>query len=96
VNALFLACGATFGFLLSRSRVTDYETMLAFFRLRDLHVGGVMAVAIAVAAIGLAVLERFAARSAVGAPIELGAKPMTPGLFAASLVFGVGWALTGA
>ncbi len=96
MNALFLLCGTVFGFLLSRARVTDYDTMLAFFRFRDLHIGGVMGVAIAVAAVGLAFLKKSASKAAIGCPIEVGTKPMTPGLFAAGLVFGVGWALTGA
>jgi hypothetical protein len=96
VSALFLACGAAFGFLLSRARVTDYDTMLAFFRFQDLHVGGVMIVAIGVAAVGLALVHRYAGRAAIGCPIELAAKPMARGLFAFGLVFGVGWALSGA
>lgn len=96
MNALFLAAGVVFGFLLSRAGVTDYGRMMALFRLQDFHVAGVMGVAIAVSALGLAWLLRSRSRAAIGCPIELGSKPMRPRLFASSLVFGVGWALTGA
>lgn len=96
MSSLYLVFGALFGFLLSRARVTDYDTMMALFRFRDLHVGGVMGVAILVAAFGLRALRREHARAVIGCPIELGTKPMSPHLFARSLVFGVGWALTGA
>jgi hypothetical protein len=96
VNALFLAAGALFGFLLSRSGVTDYERMLALVRFQDLHVAGVMGVAIGISALGLAWLVRRRASAVIGCPLELGTKPMKPRLFSTSLVFGVGWALTGA
>lgn len=96
MNALYLVFGALFGFLLSRARVTDYDTMMALFRFQDLHVGGVMGVAIATAALGLAWLKRRGGSALAGCPIQLGTKAMQPGLLAKSLVFGAGWALTGA
>jgi hypothetical protein len=96
VNALYLALGALFGFLLSRAGVTDYPRMLDLFRFRDLHVGGVMGVAIAVSALGLCWLVRKRSNAVIGCALELAPKPMRPRLFALSLVFGVGWALTGA
>jgi hypothetical protein len=76
--------------------VTDYDTMMALFRFQDLHVGGVMGVAIATTALGLAWLKRRGGTALAGCPIELGTKPMQRGLFAKSLVFGAGWALSGA
>jgi len=96
MNAIFLAAGALFGFLLSRARATDYDTMLALFRFQDFHIAGVMGVAIAVAALGWPLLRRTGTRAVLGCAIELPAKPMKPGIFAAGLVFGVGWALSGA
>lgn len=96
MNALYLVFGALFGFLLSRARVTDYDTMMALFRLQDFHVAGVMGIAIATAAVGLAWLKRRGGSALAGCPIELDTKPMQRGLFAKSLVFGAGWALSGA
>lgn len=96
MNALYLAAGTLFGFFLSRAGVTDYERMRALFLFRDFHVAGVMGVAIGVSALGLAWLTRRRTNALNGCPLELGAKPMRPRLFGLSLVFGVGWALTGA
>jgi hypothetical protein len=95
VNAVALLLGAAFGFLLSRSGVTDYAVMQDFFRFRDFHVGGVMVVAIGVAAAGLFVLRRSGIRSVAGGPIDIVAKGARKGLFASALVFGAGWGLTG-
>jgi uncharacterized membrane protein YedE/YeeE len=91
----FLLSGAVFGFLLSRGRLTDYDTMMGMFRLTDLHVMGVMGVAIPVAAIGLFLLRRGRVRAATGGEIEVHPKPDHRWTPVAGLVFGAGWALTG-
>jgi uncharacterized membrane protein YedE/YeeE len=92
---LYLLFGAAFGFALSRARATDYDTILGMFRGRDLHLAGVMAVAIATSAVGLALVRRRARRALVGVPIDVHPKPYHRGILAAGLLFGVGWALTG-
>lgn len=94
--ALTLAFGALFGFLLSRARATDYDAILGMFRLQDLHLMGVIGSAVATAALGLFLLRRSRARALTGGEIALTPKPMQPRLFLAGLVFGAGWALTGA
>jgi hypothetical protein len=95
MKAVFLLCGLVFGFLLSRARATDVDTMIRFFRLTDLHIAGVMAVAIAVAAVGLRLLSRSGAKAVAGCPIEIPSKPMRSGIVPAGILFGAGWALTG-
>jgi len=95
MNFAALAFGCAFGFALSRARATDYDTILGMFRFSDLHLMGVMGVAIATAAIGLAVVRRRARHAVLGGTIDVQPKPVQPGLFAAGLVFGTGWALTG-
>jgi hypothetical protein len=62
----FLALGALFGFLLSRARATDYEAIAHMFLLTDLHLWGVIGVAIASAALGLFVLRRSGATALGG------------------------------
>jgi uncharacterized membrane protein YedE/YeeE len=86
---VFLFFGALFGFLLSRARATDYAAIVDMFRLVDLHLMGVIAVAIATAALGLAVLRQTSG-------VKLATKPARAGIFLGGLVFGVGWALAGA
>ncbi len=96
MNALYLLFGIVFGLLLSRARATDYDTIVNMFLFRDLHLAGVMAVAIAVAAIGLALLRRTGAGPLLGGPMEVAPKPVHRAILPAGLVFGAGWALTGA
>ena len=96
MNALYLAFGAVFGFLLSRARATDYNTITNMFRFTDLHLAGVMVVAIAAAAIGLWLLRRKQVKALIGCPVEIHPKASHKWLPVAGLVFGAGWALTGA
>ncbi len=95
MNALYLVFGALFGFILSRARATDYDTIVNLFRLVDFHIAGVMAVAIAVAAAGLYLLRQSHAAALIGCPIEIRHKPSHRWILPAGLVFGTGWALTG-
>jgi hypothetical protein len=96
MNIVFLTFGAAFGFLLSRARATDYDAIVNMFRLTDLHLAGVMVTAIGVAAIGLYFLRRSQATALVGSPIEVYPISSHRWMLAAGLIFGIGWALTGA
>lgn len=88
-NLLFVAFGAVFGFLLSRARATEFDAILGMFRLTDLHLFGVIGVAIATAAAGVFLGQR------AGLVGPIARKPMTRSVFTGGLVFGAGWALCG-
>jgi uncharacterized membrane protein YedE/YeeE len=95
-SALFLVFGVLFGFVLSRARATDYDTIVAMFRLTDLHLAFVIGLAIATAALGFWLLRRAGGLTPSGDPIEFRKKPWHAGAALGGLVFGTGWALTGA
>jgi uncharacterized membrane protein YedE/YeeE len=92
----FTIFGALFGFVLSRGRVSDYDTIAGMFRLTDPHLFGVIGAAIATAALGLWLIRRGGNRTLTGAPVEVRRRPARPGVFLGGLVLGAGWALTGA
>lgn len=87
--------GALFGFILVRIGATEFDAIRDMFLLRDLHLAIVIGLGIAVSAVGFTVLRRTRARSMTGEPLALQAKPMQPGLVTGSLLFGIGWALSG-
>jgi uncharacterized protein len=87
--------GALFGFVLSRVGATEYDAIQGMFMLTDLHLAGVIGVAVVVLGAALAVLRRRGVVCESGCARTLVPKPMRPGLVAGSLVFGAGWALTG-
>jgi len=90
-----LALGALFGFILSRAGATDYDAISGMFQLLDLHLLGVIGIAVLVSALGFALARRAGARSRNGEVLTFEKKPMTRGLAVGALLFGVGWAVSG-
>ena len=86
----YLLFGVLFGYILHQARVTDYDAIVGMFLIRDLHLMGVMGVAIGVSAVGLFLLRRS------GRPNEVKPKPSHRWIMLAGALFGAGWALTGA
>jgi uncharacterized membrane protein YedE/YeeE len=95
MNSRSIGFGLVFGFLLSRVGATDYDAISGMFALTDLHLMGVIGLAIAVAALGFALFRRFRLTAHGGAPLALAKKPYTPGVIWGGLLFGVGWAVAG-
>ena len=87
--------GVLFGFLLVRLGAADPEAISGMFRLTDLHLVGVIGLAIAVNAAGFALLRRRRARARGGAPLALTVKPVARGMLLGATLFGVGWARPG-
>jgi uncharacterized protein len=90
-----LAFGVLFGFILSRAGATDYDAVSGMFRLTDLHLFGVIGLAVAVSAAGFFVARRSGARALNGELLVITKKPMTRQLAGGALLFGVGWGLAG-
>lgn len=95
MNSKSIGFGLLFGFLLSRVGATEYDAISGMFALTDVHLVGVIGLAIAVAAAGFALFRRFRVRALGGAPLVLAPKPYVPGVIWGGLLFGVGWALAG-
>lgn len=90
----FMGFGLLFGFLLARVGATDYDAIARMFLLDDLHLAGVIGVAVVVAGIGMRLLPRYGRRvGLVVAPVE--PKAMKPGVVVGGVLFGAGWAITG-
>jgi rhodanese-related sulfurtransferase len=92
---MHLVFGIVFGFVLARVGATDFDAIAGMFLLRDLHLAGVIAVAVLVAAPAFWWLRRRGVAGPSGCRITLAPKPQKPGLVAGSLLFGAGWGLTG-
>lgn len=93
---LFLVLGALFGFLLSRAGATQPELVARLFLFENLHLMWVIISAIVVGALGVLLMKRLTLRAVGQAqPIRFEAKPYVRPLVAGSLLFGIGWGLTG-
>src|SRR4051812_31731277 len=66
------------------------------FRFESFHMFGIFMTAIPVGAMGLCVLRKLNAKSLEGETIDAPVKKYHHGVIIGSLIFGFGWALTGA
>lgn len=91
---LIAAFGTAFGLVLSRSGAADYDYIQAMFLLTDFQLYAILAGGVVTTAIGLRLLRR---RSSLrGEPIAIQAKAANRGNSVGGLLFGIGWAITGA
>ncbi|HET9933006.1 MAG TPA: DUF6691 family protein [Polyangiaceae bacterium] len=88
--------GIVFGFVLSRIGATDPRAIHGMFTLTDPQLLVVIALAIAITAVVFFGFRRGRFTTRSGAPAALSPKPWQRGLVVGGLLFGVGWAVSGA
>jgi uncharacterized membrane protein YedE/YeeE len=95
---LYLMSGVWFGIVLTKSEVISWFRIQEMFRFQAFHMYGIIASAIAVAALGLQAIKRSNARALNGEPIVVPEKVMGRGTryWMGGTVFGLGWAFVGA
>ena len=91
-----LALGTAFGFLIAAARLNDYDVIHDMLLFREPDVFLMMGAAVAVAAPLLWLLERRHWRTPLGGALELDRGPVERRHVWGSVLFGAGWAITGA
>jgi len=94
MTLFFLVAGTVFGFVLSRSGAGDYDYIQGMFLFERFQLYGIIGSAVVLTSIGLWIIK-LRGRTAGGATIEIERKPFNTGTVAGSLLFGIGWSLTG-
>ena len=92
----YLLAGAAFGVVLVKSEVVSWFRIQEMFRLQSFHLFGIMGSAIAVGMLSVWLIRKFGVKTLAGEPIELGKKSFHQGQVYGGLLFGFGWAMTGA
>lgn len=93
----FFLIGLYFGIVLIKAEVVSWFRIQEMFHFQAVHMYGVLATAIGVGAASVFLLRLTGLRAADGSPIDLTPKPFNrAGNVAGGLIFGFGWALTGA
>ena len=91
---LYVVLGTVFGFALSRSGAADYDYIQGMFLFERFQLYGILAAGVLFTAPGLWLIKRRG-RTVNGAPIHIELKALNRGTIVGSLLFGVGWSLTG-
>ncbi|MEP6749502.1 MAG: DUF6691 family protein [Bacteroidota bacterium] len=95
-NIKYAVAGTLFGILLVKSEVISWFRIQEMFRLQSFHMYGVMGSAVATGMISVWLIKKFNIRTIYGEPIILLPKKFNKGQIYGGLLFGFGWALTGA
>jgi uncharacterized protein len=93
----YLAVGVYFGVVLVKAEVVSWYRIQEMFHFQSVHMYGIIGLAVVVGALSVAVLKTARAKSVDGVEIAPTGKPFNKiGNPAGGLIFGFGWALTGA
>jgi len=95
-NLKFLLIGMLFGFALLKAEVVSWFRIQEMFYFHDFHMYGVIGSAIVTAAIGVLIIKKFKIKSFDGSEIVIPTKKFQKGNVIGGLLFGFGWAVTGA
>lgn len=95
-NLKFLVLGIVFGFILIKGEVISWFRIQEMFRFQSFHMYGVICSAIVIGMISILIIKKFNIKTFSGEEIKIAPKEFTKGNIIGGLLFGLGWAMTGA
>jgi len=95
-NLKYLLAGVVFGLALTKGEAVSWYRIQEMFRFESFHMYGIFMTAVPTGALSILLLRRFHFKSLDGQSIDIPKKPYHHGLILGGLIFGFGWALTGA
>lgn len=95
-NIKYLIAGVLFGIILVKAQVISWFRIQEMFRLQSFHMYGVIGSAVVTGMISVFIIKKTGVRTIHGEKIDLHPKPFSKGQIYGGLLFGFGWALTGA
>lgn len=92
----YAVAGIFFGIILVKAQVIAWFRIQEMFRLQSFHMFGVIGSAVAIGALSIFLIKKFKIKTIEGESIRLEDKQFSKGQIYGGLLFGFGWALTGA
>lgn len=92
----FFLIGTLFGVVLTKSEAISWFRIQEMFRFQSFHMYGIMMSALAVGITSIFLIRKFKVKTIKGEEIKIEQKPYTKGNIYGGLIFGLGWAMTGA
>jgi uncharacterized membrane protein YedE/YeeE len=92
----YLITGIVFGIILVKAEIISWFRIQEMFRLQSFHMYGVIGSAVVVGIISVWLIKKFKVKTIAGEPIVFHPKTFNKGQVLGGLMFGVGWAITGA
>ena len=95
-NLKYLFVGIFFGLVLTKGEAISWYRIQEMFRFEGFHMFGIFMTAIPVGAISLILIRKWNLKTSEDETIQIPEKKYHHGVIIGSLIFGFGWALTGA
>jgi len=92
----FFIIGTLFGVILIKSEVVSWFRIQEMFHFQSFHMYGIMMSAMAVGMTSVFLIKKFNIKTVHGEKIIIEPKPSSKGNVYGGLIFGLGWAMTGA
>lgn len=95
-NIKFLIFGIAFGIILTKAEVISWFRIQEMFRFQSFHMYGIIGSAVVIGIISIFLLKKFNVLATNGEKLNFPIKPYNKGVIFGGVLFGLGWALTGA
>jgi uncharacterized membrane protein YedE/YeeE len=95
-NLKYALAGILFGIILVKAEVISWFRVQEMFRFQSFHMFGVIGSAVVVGIISVWIIKKYKIKTIYGEPIEFVSKKFNKGNIYGGLIFGFGWAITGA
>jgi uncharacterized protein len=95
-NFKYLIVGLLFGVVFVKAEVVSWFRIQEMFRLQSFHMYGIIGSAVMVAMLSIWLIKKFGVKTLSGEPIAIKPKEFNKGQIYGGILFGLGWAVTGA
>jgi len=95
-NIKYIIVGILFGIIFVKAEIVSWFRIQEMFRLQSFHMYGVIGSAIAVGLTSVLIIKKFKIKTIYGEAITFSPKTFNKGQIYGGLLFGFGWAITGA
>ena len=92
----YLLAGLYFGVVLVKSEAASWYRIQEMFRFESFHMYGIIGSAVITGLLSVLIIKRFRLKTIYGEPVEIHPKTFNKGQIYGGLLFGLGWAMTGA
>ena len=95
-NIKYFFAGIFFGIILVKAEIISWFRIQEMFRLQSFRMYGIIGSAVVVGIISVWLIKKTGVKTIYGEPIELYPKQFNKGQIYGGILFGLGWAITGA
>jgi uncharacterized membrane protein YedE/YeeE len=95
-SVVYLLFGIAFGIVLTKAEVVSWFRIQDMFQFKELHMYLIIGSAVAVGIVSMQIVQRLKLKTLSGEEMKFQGKPFHKGFIIGGMMFGFGWAITGA